>query len=108
MMTLRTASAVLAALASAALVSAGCSVSVGTAKVDKDDLAKQISTELEAEVGEAPDEVTCPDDLKAEVGATLTCQLTGRGETYDVTVTVTSVDDDDNVKFDIKVADQPN
>lgn len=107
-MTLRTTSVVLAALASAALVSAGCSASIGTAKVDKDDVASQISTQLEAEVGEKPDEVTCPEDLKAEVDATITCKLTEQGETYDVTVTVTSVDDDNNTKFDIKVADQPN
>ena len=49
----------------------------------------------------------CPDDLDAQVGATLTCVLTHQGESYDVDVTVTAVEGD-NVSFDIEVAGQPN
>ncbi|MFJ2837703.1 DUF4333 domain-containing protein [Nocardia sp. NPDC087230] len=107
MRTIRTIPAVLAALLSVAAVSAGCSVSVGTATVDKEAVAEQISTQLQAQVGETPDEVTCPEDLKAEQGATMTCTLTEQGATYDVKVTVTSVEGD-NTKFDIEVADAPN
>ncbi|MEV6217195.1 DUF4333 domain-containing protein [Nocardia sp. NPDC051833] len=107
MRALRTVPAVLVALLSAAAVSAGCSVSVGTATVDKEAVAEQISTQLANQVGETPDRVTCPEDLKAEKGATMTCTLTEQGATYDVKVTVTSVEGD-NTKFDIEVADTPN
>ncbi|MEV0062071.1 DUF4333 domain-containing protein [Nocardia sp. NPDC050718] len=107
MRALRTVPAVLAALLTAAAVSAGCSVSVGTATVDKEAVAEQISTQLANQVGETPDQVTCPEDLKAEKGATMTCTLTEQGATYDVKVTVTSVEGD-NTKFDIEVADTPN
>ena len=44
--------------------------------------------------------VTCPDDLKGTVGATMDCQLTAKGQTYPVKVTVTSIDGD-QAKFDI-------
>ncbi len=85
------------------LLLSGCS---SEKKVDKDDVAKQISTQLESQVGQAPEKVECPEDLKAEKDATLTCTLTDGSDSYGVKVTVTSVDGD-NVKFDIKVDDQP-
>jgi hypothetical protein len=50
--------------------------------------------------------VSCPDNLKGTVGATLRCELTDGGSTYGVTVTVTSVEGG-VVKYDIKVDDQP-
>ena len=86
----------------AALV--GCST--GPPIVAKDDVAKEISTQLEQQVGKAPEEVTCPEDLKGEVGATLRCELKDNSETYGVNVTVTSVEGT-NVKFDLKVDDKP-
>ena len=75
--------------------------------VDRDAVAAQISNQLAEQVGETPDSVECPDDLDAQVGATLTCVLTHQGESYDVDVTVTAVEGD-NVSFDIEVAGQPN
>lgn len=81
--------------------------SVGTKEVDKADVAKEISSQLEAKVGTAPENVECPENLEAKKDATLVCTLTDSGESYDVNVTVTSVEGD-NTKFDIKVADQPN
>jgi hypothetical protein len=51
--------------------------------------------------------VSCPDNLKGVVGATLRCQLSDGGKNYGVTVTVTSVDGND-VEFDIKRDDQPS
>ena len=75
----------------------------GTASVSSDDVAQQISDQLAAEVGTAPDSVTCPSDLTAEVGATVTCELTADGQTLPVTATVTSVDGS-TVIFDIQVA----
>lgn len=74
----------------------------GTAAVPATDVADQISQQLTAEVGQAPDSVTCPGDLPAQVGATLTCQLTAGQDQLPVMVTVTSVDGSD-VKFDIEV-----
>lgn len=74
--------------------------------VNKDDVVKSISDQLAQESGRAPDSVTCPNDLKGDVGATLRCQLTDQGSTYGVTVTVSSVDNDD-VKYGFKVDEQP-
>jgi outer membrane murein-binding lipoprotein Lpp len=89
------------ALASGALL-AGCSTTVSAADVEE-----QISNQLEAQVGQAPDKVDCPGDLEGTVDATMTCVLTAGPDTLDVTVTVTEVDGND-VKFDIQVADQVN
>jgi hypothetical protein len=38
--------------------------------VEADDVASQVSDQLEAEVGQRPDSVDCPEDLQGEVGAT--------------------------------------
>ena len=95
------------AAASVATVAA-CSFSAGAGvSVDKNDLAKEISNQLEKQVGHAPESVECPDDLKGEVGATTRCTLSDSGETYGVDVKVTKVDGTD-VKFDLKVDDQPS
>ena len=93
--------------AAAATTAAACSFSAGTSvSVDKDELAKEISAQLEKQVGRAPESVECPDNLKGEVGATTRCTLTDAGETYGVDVNVTRVEGTD-VKFDLKVDDQP-
>jgi hypothetical protein len=75
--------------------------------VDKDDVANQISDQLAQQVGQKPEKVTCPDNLKGTPGATLTCDLTDQGQTYGVTVTVTDVKDGGDVLFDFKVDEQP-
>ena len=98
-----------ATIAVAAVLATGAcsaSVSVGTKQVAADKVAAQMSSQLAATVGKAPDDVTCPEGLDAEVDATVTCTLTDQGTKYDVTGTVTSVDGD-NVKFDVQVADTP-
>ncbi len=82
----------------------GCS---GTSKVPKDEVEKQTTAELTKTVGRAPDDVTCPGDLTAEVGTTMTCVLKADGASYDVAIKVRSVDDG-KARFSIKVADQPN
>ncbi len=74
--------------------------------VDKDQVAKEVSDQLAAQVGATPDNVTCPDNLKGTEGATLRCDLSSNGQTYGVTVTVTSVSAGD-VMFDFKVDDHP-
>jgi Domain of unknown function (DUF4333) len=74
--------------------------------VNKNDVAREISDQLEQQVGRKPETVTCPDNLKGIQGATLRCSLTDVGETYGITVTVTSVEGGD-VKFNFKVDEQP-
>lgn len=71
------------------------------------DVEQQVSDQLAAQVGQTPDDITCPGDLPAEVGATMTCLLTAGTDTIDVYLTVTAVDGMD-VGYDIKVADQVN
>ena len=74
--------------------------------VDKNQVASQISDQLTQQVGKKPDSVTCPDNLKGVVGATLRCQLTDGSDKYGIAVTVTSVDAGD-VNFNFKVDDHP-
>jgi Domain of unknown function (DUF4333) len=74
--------------------------------VDKAQVAGVISDRLTAQVGKKPDSVTCPDNLKGTMGATLRCQLVDGNEKYGVNVTVTNVDAGD-VSFDFKVEDHP-
>ena len=91
---------VLAGLVMLGAVACGSSVS-------KEDLQSQVSQQLTAQVGQAPESVTCPDDLDAEVGRSTRCQLrTTDGTTYGVGVTVTKVENS-NVSFDIQVDPAP-
>ncbi len=93
--------------AAAVATAVACSFSAGSSvSVDKNDLAKEISAQLEKQVGRAPESVDCPDDLKGEVGATTRCTLNDGGDTYGVDVNVTNVEGAD-VKFDLKVDDKP-
>jgi hypothetical protein len=73
-------------------------------QVDGKSVAQSVLTQLAAD-GKQVDEVSCP-DLPAAVGATQRCTLKAGGDTYGVTVTVTSVQDND-VKFDIQVDQTP-
>lgn len=82
----------------------GCSTT--TKKVSAGDAAQQISDVLEDETGQRPDEVTCPEDLEAEVGATMRCELTDGEATYGVTIGVTEVEDG-VATFDIEVDAEP-
>ena len=97
----------------AILALSACSASIGSQKtVSKEDVETQGIQQLAANAGVPVDnapKLSCPDDLKAEVGATLTCSLgTAPAKVYDVTVTVTSVDSKtEKAKFDLKVAKTP-
>ncbi|GAB3286745.1 DUF4333 domain-containing protein [Parasphingorhabdus pacifica] len=77
---------------------AGC----GTVTVGKGEVESQISAQLEQKVGQAPDSVTCPGDLPAEVGETMRCELSAGGEKLGISTEVTEVDGTD-VRFDIQV-----
>ena len=70
------------------------------------EVAEQSAAVLEAQIGQAPENFTCSDDLPAQVGAELRCVLVDGGVTYGVTITATSVVDE-RVEWDILVDDQP-
>lgn len=90
-----------------AATAAACSFSTATGvSVDKKELAKEISTQYEKQVGRAPQSVECPGNLKGEVGATTRCTLIDAGATYGVDVNVTKVDGTD-VEFGLKVDGEP-
>jgi len=86
------------AIASTLVGSAACSS--GPGMVSKDDIAKQISSKMTDADGNKPDSVSCPDGLKAQVGAQLNCGMKVKGQDYNVNVTATSVNGSD-VKFDM-------
>ena len=83
------------------LIATGCA-----AAISADEVAEQSSAILTEQVGEAPDDVTCPEDLPAEEGAEVRCEVVAEGLTYGATVTVTEVDGND-VHLDIVVDDTP-
>ncbi|MFI6575943.1 DUF4333 domain-containing protein [Nocardiopsis sp. NPDC050513] len=91
------------------LLSTGCSFNFsvgGPSAVDADQVAERSSEMLAEEIGQTPDDLTCSEDLPAEVGAEIRCELTHGGETLGVTVTTTSVDGDD-VQWDVQVDEAP-
>ena len=63
---------------------------------------REVSAELERQVGVAPDDVSCPDDLIGRVGVKMRCMLSAGSDKVGLTVTVTAVQGKD-VKFDIEV-----
>ena len=81
---------------------AGC----GAGSVPAADVEEQVSSVLEQQVGQAPDDVSCPDDLPGEVGAEMRCELTAGSDTLGLTVTVTSVENN-QVDFDVAVDEMP-
>lgn len=90
--------AIRAGIATAALIAlSACGADV----VDQQDVEQQISEKFGSEFDQVGD-VSCPEDLAAEVDATVTCVMTGDGQEYDVDVTVTSIDGD-KVLFDMEV-----
>jgi hypothetical protein len=92
----------LAAVPLLAVGLAACSSSLAA-----DDVAEGAEDALEPEVGARPD-VSCPDDLEAEVGAQTRCtvRLGDDPQEYGVTVTVTSVEDE-TAHFDVEVDKEP-
>jgi len=103
-------STIVSATAIALLVSA-CTVSVGTPSLSSSEVEQQATEALAESEGIPLEEMPpleCPSDLRAEVGASIVCVIgdPALGNTYDVTITVETVEGD-NVGFDIQVADVP-
>ncbi|AFR09746.1 DUF4333 domain-containing protein [Nocardiopsis alba] len=91
------------------LLTTGCSFEFslgGPSAVDAAEVAERSSEMLEEQIGQAPDDLTCSEDLPAEVGAEIRCELTHGGESLGVTVTTTEVDGND-VRWDVVVDDLP-
>lgn len=87
---------------------AACSFSIGgNTMLEAETVATEAEDALEEQVGARPD-ISCPEDLKAEVGAETRCTLTAGGEPdeYGVTITVTAVDGED-AEFDVVVDEAP-
>ncbi|MDT5010987.1 MAG: hypothetical protein QOH57_2604 [Mycobacterium sp.] len=84
-------------LAGLLLGSSGCSFHAsvgGSDTVKKDDVVNAITKAMTDSSGKKPDSVSCPDELKFEVGATATCQIKVGDEPYKVVVTVNKIDGD--------------
>jgi hypothetical protein len=78
-----------------------------TDTLSADEVATTAEDALEQEVGTRPD-ITCPEELAKEEGATTRCTLTGGDDPveYGVTVTVTSTTDGDT-RIGVEVDDEP-
>jgi hypothetical protein len=98
-------------LSATALFVSACTISSGTPMLSATEVEQQATAALAQSEGIPLEEMPpleCPSDLTAEVGATMVCVIgdPAMGNTYDVTITVETVNGED-VGFDIQVADTP-
>jgi len=84
-----------------------CSASVGGSSVPADSVAKQAKAAFDEKNGGDGPPISCPEDLPAEVDATITCTVDLDDGTHDITIVVTKVDGD-RVLFDTIFAREPN
>jgi hypothetical protein len=105
---------VLALVLVAVLVAVAVAVVLVTRSADRstegisaDELSEGTEETLETEVGARPN-VSCPEGIEAEVGATARCTLSVGDDPaeYGVAVAVTSVDGD-NFTVDVQVDEEP-
>ncbi len=89
-----------------AVVIVACSSAGGA--VAREEVEQEAAAQLAAEVDQPEPDISCPEDLEAEVGATMDCELSVEGddEVFPVRIEVTAVDGDD-VQFDAVVGDAP-
>lgn len=92
------------ALAGFMLVGAACGASV----VEESDVESSVAEQLAAQTDQPEPNIDCPGDLKAEVGATMECDLTVDGDdaVYPVTVEVTSLEDG-KANYNVEVGEAP-
>ncbi|HMS63022.1 MAG TPA: DUF4333 domain-containing protein [Solirubrobacteraceae bacterium] len=96
-----------AVLAPAGLAACGDEGTPVGAVLDRDALAKDISTRLQqAGAGQAPP-VTCPGDLPTVKDASIRCTATIGGERYGVTVSITG-GSGENATYGIEVDEKPS
>ena len=86
-----------------ALGLAGC----GAGTLEASTIEEGVADALEEQVGVRPD-ISCPDDIPAEVGAETECTLSVADDPaeYPVSVRVSSVEGD-TANFDVEVGDAP-
>lgn len=99
------------AAAGAGILLTACTVNVGTSTLSSAEVEEKATAALAESQGVPLEEMPpleCPSDLPADVGAQIVCVIgdPALGNTYDVTITVETVDGAD-VGFDIQVADLP-
>jgi len=75
--------------------------------LSKADIETGAMAALSAKTGKTAPHITCPWDIKAEVGATQICAIPLDGKTYDVTITVTAVDESGKGQYTAEVAAAP-
>jgi hypothetical protein len=78
----------------------------GPATITKEQAQTGAMAALTASVGMPSPQITCPADMPAVVGATQVCSMPVNGATFDVTITITSVEGT-NAKFSVVVASTP-
>jgi hypothetical protein len=92
-----------AAAAAAALLlgaAAGCST---TYTLEEAEMEAQAEAALAPQFDGKGPTIDCPGSVTAEVGGTATCTATLDGQSAPALITITSVDDDGNVKFDVEI-----
>jgi hypothetical protein len=99
------------AAAGAGILLTACTVNVGTSTLSATEVEEKATAALADSQGIPLEEMPpleCPSDLTAEIGASIVCVIgdPAQGNTYDVTITVETVEGED-VGFDIQVADAP-
>lgn len=99
-----------AAILAGLLLFTGCSASVsvgGGDAVKTGDLETQVTKTIVEKTGNTPDRVTCPKELRAEVGATAACSVEGAEGKATARLKVTSVKDG-KANFDVSVTSDPS
>jgi len=101
----RTRRLLLTVLAGFTLVAAAC----GAGAVKESDVETAVAAQLAEETGQDEPNIDCPDDLDAEVGAEMECDLTVDGDdaVYPVTVKVTSIKDG-TANYSVEVGESPD
>ncbi len=100
------------AVVAATALAAGCKASMsvgGENTLDKAEVQEEAAKQIAAKAKMPKPAVTCPDDLAAEVGATLDCYLVAPGDStkLPVHIEVTKVGEDGRANFDISVGSTP-
>lgn len=78
--------------------------------IPKSSVENDITSSLEKKVGQRPDKVECPGDLRAQNGESIRCVLHAGTDRLGVTATVTSASVQNgkvDYKLDVKVEDKP-
>lgn len=97
----------LALVAGATLALPACgSVLLSTDTLTAAEVATAAEDALEEQVGTRPD-ITCPEGLEKEEGASTRCTLTGGDDPVEYGVTVTVTKADDTTSIGVQVDDQP-